>query len=114
MALIKKTQRKGFDCEYFRIIQVNCNADRKDAIATFALYKDKATRDEDANAVVDSYQIDLGEDFNTKALENGSMGDKMKASAYEVLKAKAVAEASKEEEVDEKLSFFSDAVSDEK
>ena len=54
MALIKKTNRKGFDCEYFRIIQVNCNADRKDAIATFALYKDKATRDGDANAVVDS------------------------------------------------------------
>jgi len=41
------------------------------------------------------------------------MGSKIKASAYEVLTSKAIAEASKEEEKDESLSFFADAVSDE-
>ena len=58
MALKKAKTNKGYEAEYWRIIQVNCNADRNDAVATFALYKDKATRIADPTAVVDSYQID--------------------------------------------------------
>jgi len=110
MGLIKKTQRKGFECEYFRVVQVNCNADRGDAVATFALYKDKATRDEDATAVIDSYQTDLGADFNDKVLSSEiDTKDVVKKSAYEALMVKATAEDLKEEDKDETLAFFKDA-----
>ena len=111
MALKKAKTNKGYEAEYWRIIQVNCNADRNDAVATFALYKDKATRIADPTAVVDSYQIDLGEEFNDKVLSDDSkVKDKIKKSAYEVLKSKADSEATKKEEKDESLSFFADAV----
>ena len=110
MGLIKKTQRKGFECEYFRVVQVNCNADRGDAVATFALYKDKKTRDEDATAVIDSYQTDLGADFNDKVLSSEiDTKDVVKKSAYEALMVKATAEDLKEEDKDETLAFFKDA-----
>jgi len=115
MALKKAKTNKGYEAEYWRVIQVNCNADRNDAVATFALYKDKKTRDEDANAVVDSYQIDLGEDFNNNVLSDDTkIGDNVKKSAYEVLKAKAIIEDAKEEgeevQIDEALAFFADAI----
>ena len=115
MGIILKKTIKGFECEYWRILQVNCNANRKDAVATFALYKDKKARDEDANAVVDSYQIDLGEDFNNNVLSDDTkIGDNVKKSAYEVLKAKAIIEDAKEEgeevQIDEALAFFADAI----
>ena len=115
MALKKAKTNKGYEAEYWRVIQVNCNADRNDAVATFALYKDKKTRDEDANAVVDSYQIDLGEDFNNNVLSDDTkIGDYVKKSAYEVLKAKAIIEDAKEEgeevQIDEALAFFADAI----
>jgi len=115
MALKKAKTNKGYEAEYWRIIQVNCNADRNDAVATFALYKDKATRIADPTAVVDSYQIDLGEEFNDKVLSDDSkVKDKIKKSAYEVLKAKAIIEDAKEEgeevQIDEALAFFADAI----
>ena len=110
MALKKAKTNKGYEAEYWRIIQVNCNADRNDAVATFALYKDKATRDEDATAVIDSYQTDLGADFNDKVLSSEiDTKDVVKKSAYEALMVKATAEDLKEEDKDEALAFFKDA-----
>ena len=118
MAIIKKTQRKGFECEYWRILQIDCNADRADAVATFGLYKDRETRLADLTAVIDQFQIDLGSEFNDKILKDDTkIKDKVKKTAYEALKEKAIAEASKEvseegESRDESLAFFADAVSD--
>jgi len=115
MALIKKKAHKGFEGEYWRIIQINCNADRNDAVATFALYKDEATRLADATAVLDSFQVDLGEDFNDSVINDDTKAkDKVKKSAYEALKTKALIESEKtddaEETKDESLAFFSDAI----
>jgi len=114
VALKKIKQIKGHDNEYWKIVQINSNLVRGDAVITLSLYKDKATRDADVDAVIDSYQIDLGVDL----LESTGKEDKVKninlKQAYTISKAKAVAEEAKRgeegETLNEDLAFFADAV----
>jgi len=119
MALQKTKTIKGYDASYWRILQLNCNFDRPDAVVTFGLYKDKATRETDAGAIVDQYQIDLASDLLGDVYANGEdtvKNIKLK-EAYKVFKAKAIAEAAKEvpetpeagEARDEALAWFADA-----
>jgi len=116
MALEKIKQTKGFNAKYWRILQINSNLDRGDAVVTLGLYKDKATRTADSNAVVDQYQIDLGDDLlsakgSVDTVRNINLG-----KAYTAFKKKAVDEEAKrgnladDESLDESLAFFSDAV----
>lgn len=111
MALKKTKQIKGYQAEYWRIIQLNSNFDRWDAIITLALYKDKATRDADPQSVFEALQFDLGSDFAEDIYDG--QADKVKniklKEAYKIFHAKAEAEALKEEP-DQSLVFFADAV----
>jgi len=116
MALKKIKEKRGHNNEYWRIIQINSNLNREDAVVTFALYKDKATRDADVNAVVDQYQVDLGKDL----LDKAATADKVKninlKQAYTVFKKKAKDEEAKRpdlkegEILDEELAWFNDVV----
>ena len=102
---------KGHSCNYWRWVQQSSNFDRNDAVWTLALYKDKATRDADRSAVMEPYQVDLGEDFhNAINSESENMKDKKRKTAYTVFKAKAQAEAEKTEEKNDSLAWFADAV----
>lgn len=111
MALKKIKQIKGYNAEYWRIVQLNTNFESKESVITLALYKDKATRDADPTAIVDTYQYNLGSDF-TEDIYNGE-SDRVRniklKEAYKIFHAKAEAETLKEEP-DQSLAFFADAV----
>jgi hypothetical protein len=111
MALKKTKQIKGYQAEYWRIIQINSNFDSKDSIVTLALYKNKATRDTDPNAILETYQYNLGSDFSEDIYDGEA--DKVKniklKEAYKIFHVKAQAETLKTELKDESLVFFADA-----
>lgn len=110
MALNKIKTIKGVECSYWRILQLNQNYDRSDAVITLGLYKDKATREADPTAIMDQYQTDLAVDYhNDEFSGEDEMTNIDRSIAYSVLMTKAVAEAAKVEEKDEALAFFADA-----
>lgn len=106
MAFKKAKTIKGHSNEYWRILQINTNFDRMDAVATFGLYKNVTTRNNDPNAVVDQYTIQLGEQYAESIYEDSNGGDERmiknidRAKAYEIFKTKAQIEADKPDEVD--------------
>lgn len=105
MALQKTKQIKGYDTNYWRIIQLNSNFDRSDAVITLALYKDKATRTAEPGAILETIAFDLGEDFANDIYDGRA--DKVRSiklkEAYKILKIKS-------QEVDSEMAFFADAV----
>ena len=114
MAIQKTKTVKGIDCNYWRIVQLNQNYDRQDAVMTLALYVNKDTRDADPiGNVMDSYQTDLAINYHDKLYSNGEdeMRNVDRKEAYRVFLAKAQAEAEKEDDKDEALAWFADAVS---
>lgn len=110
---LKKTKNlpSSVTCEYWRVIQQNMNFDRLDCVVTVAGYKDKTARDAGATPL-DSIQVSLDGDYHDEVYINGE--DAMKnvslKELYKVLKTKALAEAAKEENKDENLAFFADAL----
>ncbi len=113
MALQKTKTVKGYDANYWRIVQINTNFDRLDVNTTVALYKDEATRYADSGAVIDQKSFLLGDEFAQGNYSNGV--DKMKditlKEAYKALKKLASDEAAKEDDDDTKkndLAWFSD------
>ena len=110
MALQKNKLTKGYEANYFRIIQYSANFDRNDAVITLALYKDKATRDADSNVVIESFTFDLGSGFHeVQNTKTDTVKNIKIAEAYKYLKNLAIAESLKEEK-DENLAFFADAI----
>ena len=116
MALQKsKTTQFGVPGDYWRILQLNCNYDRMDAVCTIGLYIDEASRNAD-NSPVDSFQVDLGGQFHNENYKDGE--DAMKnislKAAYKALKRMATDEAAKPDDPEvsknDDLAFFADAV----
>jgi hypothetical protein len=119
MALQKtKSTLIGIDGNYWRIVQLNCNYDRIDAVCTIGLYVDETTRNAGANPI-HSFKVDLSSQFHDDTYTDGS--DVMKnislKEAYKALKDLAIAEEAKPEPVvdtDERknddLAFFNDAL----
>lgn len=105
MALQKTKQIKGYDANYWRIIQLNSNFERSDAVITLALYKDRETRITDPGAILETITFDLSEDFANDVYD-GEV-DKVRSiklkEAYKVLKIKS-------QEEDSEMAFFADAV----
>jgi len=116
MALEKIKKAKGFNAKYWRVLQINSNLDRGDAVVTLGLYKDKATRTADSSAVVDQYQIDLGDDLLSATGSKDTVKNINLSKAYKVFKNRAIAEKAKQdkgdgdETIDGSLAFFSDAI----
>lgn len=109
MALKKQKTKNGFTSEYWRVLEYHTNFNRNDAVIVLGLYKDKAMRDEDANAVVETAQFDLGEGFHSIQAGQDTLKNVKVSEIYKYLKSKAVEEAKKEEK-DENLAFFADAI----
>ena len=112
MALQKiKSTDMGVDGDYHRVLQLNCNYDRVDAVCTVGTYVDQAARDA-GNTPITTFQVDLSAEFHDKNYTNGE--DIMKnislKEAYKALKQMAIAEDAKEEGTNEALAFFADAV----
>lgn len=112
MALQKtKSTNMGVDGNYWRIVQLNMNYDRLDAVCTVACYKDETVRNNGSQPLT-QVQFDLSNSFHNDNYTNGE--DTMKnislKEAYKVLKSLAVTENAKEERKDEDLAFFSDAI----
>lgn len=112
MGLLKtKSTKYGVDASYHRIIQLNMNYDRLDAVVTLATYTNKDDRDAGANPI-DQFQVDLSTEFHDDIYSNGE--DVMKnvslKEAYKALDRMAKAEALKTEDKNEELAFYSDAV----
>lgn len=110
MALKKQKTIKGYPAEYWRILQLSTNMDRGDAVITLGLYKDKATRDADSMAVIDSFQVDLGSELLSSTGNSDTVKNINLQQAYKILKSKATTESEKEEDRNEGLAWFSDAV----
>jgi len=114
MALQKtKTTLYGIDGNYWRIVQLNCNYDRIDAVCTIALYIDEAAYIA-GNNHIDSFQVDLAIEFHNGSYTDGD--DIMKSislkEAYKALKKMATDESNKLEDDDTKrndLAWFADA-----
>ena len=112
MGLLKpKTLSSGVVGEYWRIVQKNMNYDRQDCVVTLALYRNKESRDV-GETPVDSTQLDLGKEYHDFEYKNGidTMKNVSLKETYLVLKNKSIVEAGKEENRDENLAFFADAV----
>lgn len=116
MAFQKEKTDKGFSGDYWRIVQLNCNFDRSDAVVTLAQYKDEATRDADATAVMQSVTFDLAEELLGATYGNGA--DNMKSvslkEAYKAIKKMATTEQAKIDNEDddtgrEDIAFFETA-----
>lgn len=114
MALIKPKIYKGFTASYWRIIQANTNMDRDDVVITLGLYKDKATRDEDHSAILDSYIFCLFYDnYSDPISAEGMIKDINLQACYNALCIAAHIEAQKPiGERDEILAWFADAEDD--
>jgi len=114
MALQKtKTTAYGIDGNYWRIVQLNCNYDRIDAVCTIALYIDEAAYIA-GNSYIDSFQVDLAIEFHNGNYTDGD--DIMKSislkEAHKALKKMATDENNKAEDDDTKrndLAWFADA-----
>jgi hypothetical protein len=112
VALKKSKLIFGFAAEYWRIIQINVNLDRPDAVVDLALYKDHATRLAEPGAVLSSVRIDLGQSFHEDIYtgQSDTMRNIKLKEAYKTLKALAAAEIEKPvEEQNASLTFFADA-----
>lgn len=111
MALKKIKQLKtGFVAEYFRLLEIHINTNRNDAVCVFGLYKDKATRDADENAIIETIQFNLDSNILSASAGSDTVKNINISKAYLALKKRAVEEEAKEEEKREELAFFSDAV----
>ncbi len=111
MALQKvKSTQMGVDGDYHRVLQLNCNYDRLDAVCTVGVYVDEAARNA-GSTPIDSFQIDLAGQFHNENYKDGE--DAMKnislKEAYKALKALAVVEAAKDEDKNDALAFYADA-----
>lgn len=107
MALLKSKIINGVEYNYWRILQLNQNYDRKDAVVVLGLYKDKETRDNYPNAVAEEFQIDLGSDYHEEeTTTKGMLSNLTRQEAYKILLEKAVS-ADKEDETG--IAFFADA-----
>ena len=110
MALQKTTTTKqGYSANYWRFLEIHSNVNRGDAVCVFGLYKDKATRDADPDAIVKTVQFNLNSELLNATAGNDTVKNINIAKAYASLKTRAAAEAAKEESKDEDLAFFSDA-----
>lgn len=105
MALKKAKTIKGFTIEYWRVLEYHTNLNRSDAVVVLGLYKDKATRDADKDAVVETAQFDLGEGFHNIQVGLDTLKNVNVSEIYKYLKTKA-----QEEGVSEDLAYFADAV----
>ena len=115
MALSKvKVTRFGVDANYHRVVQLNCNYDRLDAVCVIATYLNEAARLANESPI-ESFKLDLSGQFHNAhytdaedAMKNISLKE-----AYKALKQMALDEASKPNDPDspsnEELIFFSDA-----
>lgn len=111
MAYQKNKIKKGFTSNYWRFLEIHSNMNRADAVCVFGLYKDKATRDADPDAVIETVQFNLGLELLNASANNDIVKNINIAKAYTALKNKATEEAAKPaEEQDGDLAFFSDAV----
>jgi len=113
MSYIKSKTINGHINNYWRFLEIHSNANRDDAVCVFGLYKDKATRDADENAVIETVQFDLGSDLLSANGSNDTVKNINISKAYTILKSKATAEDAKTKDKNEDLAFFADAVSDE-
>lgn len=113
MALQKsKSTPMGVSGNYHRVLQLNCNYDRLDAVCTVGVYVDEAARIA-GSTPMDSFQVDLAGQFHNENYKDGE--DAMKnislKEAYKALKALAVTEDAKPVDVrNEALAFYADAV----
>ena len=113
MALQKsKATIYGMPGDYWRIVQLNCNYDRVDAVCTIALYIDEASRDA-GNNPLSHFKVDLAGQFHDGDYTDGD--DVMKnislKEAYKALKRMAVDEDAKSDDgKNAELAFFSDAL----
>lgn len=105
MALKKTKQIKGYSAEYWRALEYHTNFNRNDAVVVMALYKDKATRDADPDAVIETVQLDLGEDFHaTQATNQDTLKNIKVSEIYKHIKAEA-----ETAEEGSQVKFFADA-----
>ena len=103
----------GVEGDYHRVLQLNCNYDRMDAVCTVGVYVSAAARN-DGSTPIDSFQVDLSGQFHDENYKDGedAMKNISRKEAYKALKAMAVAEAAKTKDEDgksEKLVFYADA-----
>ncbi|MCK5604545.1 hypothetical protein KAR91_21835 [Candidatus Pacearchaeota archaeon] len=112
MALNKiKSTQMGVDGDYHRILQLNCNFDRLDAVCTVGTYVDEAARNAGSTPIA-TFQIDLADQFHNGNYNDGE--DAMKnislKEGYKALKKMAVDEAAKPvADRRDDLVFFADA-----
>ncbi len=98
--------------DYHRILQLNCNYDRMDAVCTVGTYISQSSREGGGSPKL-TFQVDLAGEFHNKNYQDGE--DVMKnislKEAYKALKKMAVDEAAKpEDERRDDLAFYADAV----
>lgn len=111
MGFTKNKTIKGHINNYWRFLEIHSNMNRADAVCVFGLHKDKATRDANPNAVIETVQFNLGLDLLNATANNDTVKNINISKAYTALKNKATEEAAKPaEEQDGDLAFFSDAV----
>lgn len=63
MALKKVINYKGYTAEYWRVIRYRVSVGKQQAMIHWALYKDKETRDADADSYLKTIQQPLGDTF---------------------------------------------------
>jgi len=113
MALKKDiTNQHGMTCEYWRIIQLNQNYDRLDAVITIALYEHRAQRL--IGLPFMSYKFDIGCCYHDDEYLNGNdiMRNITLKEGYRMLKQLAIAEQAKpldDPMRDARLAWFHDA-----
>lgn len=59
MGLLKTTEHKGYDAEYWRITQIVIDTLNQTVSVSLSLYKDKATRDTNEHAIILNIGLEL-------------------------------------------------------
>ena len=97
-----KQMSTGNTGEYHRIVQLNCNYDRNDAVCTVQTYKDQIARDEGKATLGDDLKIDLKLNYHDEVMKGDDTSrNTVLATAYKVLKEMAQVEADKPDTVKE-------------
>ena len=102
---------KGTRGDYWRVVQLNMNFDRLDAVASFSLYMTREARVA-GRSQMQNINIDLGEEFLKKQIaKNGDLGDESnKRTAYNALKRLVILEKQvSPEEQNPDILFFDGA-----